>query len=918
MKVALDKDQTPAAVWNWALDPGLWLTVATGIGVFFFLLWLHFKWGGENYKLLINNLAYLTAGLILPGLAWRTSTHPQLEAGARRGWKALALAKFFYWIGNIIWAYHVLIRGEKPWPSWADIAYLSFYPIALWGLLSFTEGFANRDERVKFWLDASTILVGVGTVIWYFLLLPIALEEHSGLLDTVLSEAYPIGDVLLLFGITAILLRRPRRRDRGALICLVFSMLLLLVGDLIFSYQNLAGTYQEGTLSDGIYLVSYFTMMVASQVEYLTASRYGSDQEREAPQSRPFSPLPYLAVALAYGLLLYVSRSYWGGAIGGLVFAAVVLTALVIGRQVMAVRESAKLRAEQATRETEARFSSLVRHSSDIMAIIDVQGYIRFISDSAERVIGYAPNVLCNTSLMTLVHPDDLALAQAFLAKITTRPRVTVPVEWRLRHCDGHWCYVETIGTNLLDDPTICGVVLNSRDLTERKALEDQLKQLAFHDALTQLANRTLFRDRVEHALTRTHRERWPVTVLFLDLDNFKTINDSLGHAEGDRLLVATAQNLVSCTRASDTVARLGGDEFAILIEDTCDLETAVQLAERIAQTLQTPFILEGKEILVTASIGIAQSHGEEGVDTLLRNADLAMYTAKSRGKHRYAIFEQRMHAAALERLELEADLRRGIERGEFTLNYQPIVVLESGSLVGVEALIRWRHPARGLILPATFIPLAEEGGLIEPLGRWVLWDACRQLRAWRIQHPDATLQHVAVNISGRQLQSTNLAFDVSKALAEFGLDPQSLVLEITESVVMHNTEMTLQKLRELKALGVRLAIDDFGTGYSSLSYLHQFPVDILKIDKTFIDRVGKKGDGAGLVQAIIALGETLNLQTVAEGVVDVRQLLELKKLGCQMGQGEYFSMPVSGQTIMQYWLNINAGGAVRIAQQRA
>jgi diguanylate cyclase (GGDEF)-like protein len=514
------------------------------------------------------------------------------------------------------------------------------------------------------------------------------------------------------------------------------------------------------------------------------------------------------------------------------------------------------------------------------------------------------PETLHSTSLPVLLHPEDRLRAESFLRDALTRKEsTTASTEWRLLHRDGRWRDIETIATNLTQDSAVGGLVLNSRDVTERKLLEAQLTQLAFHDPLTQLANRTLFKDRVEHALQRTSRNGQKITVLFLDLDNFKTVNDSIGHAEGDTLLKETARRLLQCSRPQDTVARLGGDEFAILVEDPLDPEALARLAERIAAAFFKPVALGGRDITVTTSIGIAQGSGGDA-DALLRNADVAMYTVKNRGKRGYALFEPGMHAAVMERVDFDADFSKALERGEFRLLYQPIVELGTGRLAGVEALVRWHHPVRGVVPPSVFIPLAEEDSeLIVPLGRWILREACRQGEVWQRGGLFNAPVHIAVNISVRQLQYSNLVQDVAAALADFKLDARSLVLEITESALMQRTDLMLRTLQELKAFGVRLAIDDFGMGYSSLSYLHRFPVDILKIDKSFIDRIGDESGAPGLTSAIIALGATLRMETVAEGVELASQAAELARLKCRFAQGYYFSRPVSADEVEEKWL---------------
>jgi diguanylate cyclase (GGDEF)-like protein len=443
--------------------------------------------------------------------------------------------------------------------------------------------------------------------------------------------------------------------------------------------------------------------------------------------------------------------------------------------------------------------------------------------------------------------------------------------------------------------------------VAERERAEARLAHQAFHDALTGLANRVLFRDRVEHALARAGRQAERVTVLFVDLDGFKTVNDSLGHATGDRLLVAVAERLLNATRGCDTVARLGGDEFAVLLENVRDDGDAVRVAERVGSALAAPFAVDGAELVVGASVGIARAAAAEQepdepgarADALLRDADVAMYRAKAQGKGRYAIFEPHMHEVALERLAVEAELRLALQRGEFRLVYQPVVQLADRRLTGVEALLRWDSPRRGTIAPDVFIPVAEETGLIVPLGRWVLMEACRQGAVWLgAQRGGAAPLTMSVNVSSRQLQHASVVDDVRDALRASGLPASALVVEITESALVRDTSVVVQRLHELKALGVRLAIDDFGTGYSSLAYLQRLPVDVLKIDKSFVDGVGRGRQDTVLARTIIGLGTTLALSCVAEGIEHDQQHSQLQALGCELGQGFLFARPVPPEQI--------------------
>jgi diguanylate cyclase (GGDEF)-like protein len=430
--------------------------------------------------------------------------------------------------------------------------------------------------------------------------------------------------------------------------------------------------------------------------------------------------------------------------------------------------------------------------------------------------------------------------------------------------------------------------------LAQVTLLKEQLRTQAFHDSLTKLANRALFTERVDGALESVDGSPAQIAVLFLDLDDFKTVNDSLGHVSGDLILIAVGQRVRHCLRPGDTAARLGGDEFAVLLENVEGTKDAIAVAERIVDSLQKPFTLQGKEVSVRASIGIAMSGvGGSCADDLLRSADVAMYRAKGQRKGRFEVFEPRMHAAVLQRHELKADLQQAVDRKEFAVQYQPVVDFETGRVALVEALVRWLHPQRGLMAPTDFVPLAEETGLISPLGSWVLEQACWQARSWQVVYPSHRSLLVSVNISARQLHHPGFVDDVVRILGETGLDPHCLILEITESVMMQDTEVAMSKLHDLKDLGVKLAIDDFGTGYSSLSYLQCFPVDILKIAKPFVDGLSDGREEGAFAHAIIRLAAALQLETVAEGIEGVAQIDQLRELGCRMGQGYYLARPV-------------------------
>ncbi len=552
-------------------------------------------------------------------------------------------------------------------------------------------------------------------------------------------------------------------------------------------------------------------------------------------------------------------------------------------------------RAEDALRTSEERFRSLVQNASDMISILDAAAQIVYLSPASQRVMGFQPSDRLGAHGFEHIHPKDLPRVQVMFDELLGKPGKSLRAEYRMRHAKGSWRVLESNMTNLLHNPAVCGVVINSRDVSDRKRAEDRLLHDALHDALTALPNRTLFMDRLAHCIDRRSRlASYRCAVLFLDLDRFKMVNDSLGHAVGDQLLIQVSGRLKSCLRPSDTLARLGGDEFAVLLDDVKDASNAVRVAKRIHTELEVPFTLEGREVYSTASIGIALSGSDSGPEDVLRDADTAMYRAKGQGRAGYAIFDADMHAQVRAQLQLETDLRRAMVRGQFEVFYQPIVALNSGALAGFEALARWHHPDRGLVLPSEFMPLAEETGLVTAIGRTLMTEACRQVKAWNDRRAPLEPLFIGINLSRRQLQQPDLLDQIAQMLSSTGLSGDRLSIEVTETGVAERPEAVLETLVRLRRLGVRVSLDDFGTGTASLSLLHRFPFDRVKIDRWFVKDIGTGDSGDELVEGILALCHGRRLGTVAEGVETGEQRRRLGELGCDFAQGFLFSEPVA------------------------
>jgi diguanylate cyclase (GGDEF)-like protein/PAS domain S-box-containing protein len=826
-------------------------------------------------------------------------------------WWLLAGGLCLFWIGDV-YTYSVpryILHHEVPFPSFGDAVYLTVYVAQMLGLLLLVRRRNPQRDRNTL-IDASILTLGLSLLSWVLLIAPYLHDGTLGLLPKLVSVAYPLGDIILLAAAIRLVLDGGRRRP--SFYFLGAGIVSVLVTDFVYGVMTLDGSFHHQLVLD----LGWF----AYQMLWGTAALHPSMVELDKPLRVQTPELTRLRLSLLSGAsliapacILMLELGHGSLKLMVVILASVVLFGLVVVRMAGLVRQqersvereralglqTARLSEQVAHQRGEARFASLVQNSTDLITVVGADAVITYQSPSCAAVLGYTQDELLGTRYDHLVVAEDAGRLLRLLADGYSGAGDEA-IECTLRHHSGEPRQFEIHHTNLLEDEQVHGIVLNGRDISERKVFEAQLAHQAFHDPLTNLANRALLVERARHAIGRVRREQGGLGILFLDLDDFKAINDSLGHDAGDAVLIAVAKRVSESLRANDTAARFGGDEFVVLLEDLESDHTAVEVAERILEDLRPRISIAGKEIGVQASVGISLLSANKAADAdeLVHDADAAMYVAKREQKGGYRLFEADMHAGVLARIELRSDLQTALAGDQFELYYQPIVRLSDEKTTAVEALLRWHHPQRGLVAPLDFIPVAEETGQIVPIGRWVLGEACR--RAVALQgpcDPDETI-YMCVNLSVRQLQHGDVVSHVSDALSESGLAPGALMLEITESMLIDDPEAAIATLMELRALGVRIAMDDFGTGYSSLSYLSRFPLDVIKMDRSFL---APDATQDGLASAIVGLGGSLGLQVIAEGIERVEQVVQLRDLGCGYGQGFYFARPMAAGELAEH-----------------
>ena len=851
------------------------------------LVLAHLAITGDTASLWTYNLA-----TILPGLAAGSAWY-LCRRSPRSAWNWIAGGVMCSALGDVIYLATSQLTADDPQASFADLAWVCAYAMFGIGILQLL----RRDPRRR--MPDVDVLLDLGTVI--AIALPVIWEVSP---NDVLSDSstagwirgalalHPVLDAVLLALATRLVLTREVRTPAVA-------MLLLGIGSWLAADFGLILVGGGSNFWLDLGWMAGAGLTGAAAVHGIAEPRCNAHTTGDAPVLRSMSTwrMAFSVLAMLVPVSLGLAAQLRGDEMNPFTLLATTaaLGALLFIRAFRLLHEMRD--AERQLRSTGSYYRAIAANSSDAVMVVARNGAVINDSSNLGELVGSPIESAVGASILDLIwlaEPDEV---RAVWAASVATPGQMHELEVRLFDRDGGERWLAARVVNLLDDPAVGGVVINLHDITARKRAEESLEHQAFHDGLTGLANRALFHDRVEHALELAARTDRPPAVLYLDLDGFKRVNDTLGHEVGDHLLRQVASRLELVVRDSDTVSRLGGDEFAILVEHGGSMDggphggTATTTAERVLDALRVPIQLGSQSISVSASIGIAAGGAGSDATTLLRDADTAMYHAKTNGRGRFEWYSTEMRETALERLRIESDLPSALEHGQFRLVYQPIVRLDSLQVSGFEALLRWDHPLHGPVPPDRFIPICEENGLIHPIGEWVLRTACATAANWEASGHNAS---ISVNLSGRQLSSDALVGLVSDVLARTGLRPGSLVLEVTETSLVDDADAAAERLHALASLGVQLAIDDFGTGYSSLAYLRMFPVDILKIDGSFVQSINDPVSIPPIIPGLLGLGRTLGLQVVAEGIENDVQRTWLQAEGCAYGQGYLFAAPMS------------------------
>ena len=824
--------------------------------------------------------------------------------GERRlPWLSLACAFALLVGAHLTWSlkYH---GGEPTFPSLVDALHIAAAVFVLVAVVSFERRDAPAAGTIGA-LDAAIGSVAVTVVVWLIVVEPALADPDLSIAETLWATVAPALGALAF----AVALRTASYgafRTFGPIV-LTAAVGIQTVADMLRGVLELGGDFGPGSLVGGLGVAA--PLIAAAGVSDRSMS-FEAKEDREDP-APGFGRTVGLSVAVLTPLVVLLALLVADVATAATRIVVAVGALTVVGLALSRMWGVTETVRDLTERRGQDRLAAMVEHSSDVVFLVDETGDIKYASPGLVGSLGHRASDWIGRPLVDLIADEDRLAAQQKLDEtIVSGSQTTVKFESNLVRVDGQRRRMEATIVNLIGGDAVDGIVATFRDVTEQRDLERQLSHRAFHDELTGLANRALFLDRMDHALRVARPDHDPVVVLFVDLDDFKSVNDALGHGVGDQLLRVIAERIRSVSGSGDTPARLGGDEFALLLEDRGGVDRALDVAERLLETLRQPVQLAGYDLAVLASVGVAVAAPGMTTSSLLRDADIAMYEAKRAGKGQIKIFDPAMRLGATSQLEYRSELGSALEHGELRLVYQPLVSLRTGEVVGAEALVRWRHPTRGDVSPAEFIPIAEKAGMIPQIGRWVMGEAMREASRWQVRGN----RYVSINVSAVQLRTDGFVDDVRHALTLNRLDPSNVLIEVTETVLVEEIETASNVLEELSALGLRIAIDDFGTGYCSLSYLQKFPVDILKIDRKFVDEVDGDAKRSSLARMILEMTSAMEITSVAEGIERPGQLAALRQFGCDVGQGYLLSRPLEVDVLHQRFGIVASGPAYAAA----
>ena len=874
---------------NWAA-----YAIAGAVAVLFAVV-VGFELGSAKFTQAFDDLATIVCPAVTAALCVRTARHVRGDRRAVRAWLLLGAASASWALGQAVWTWYELVRDvDVPFPSLADVGYLGLVPLATYAVLAFFPRSSAGRSASRPLLDASIIVQSVACVSWVVFLNELYANTTGTFAERAIALAYPIGDVLVV-SMVMLTIFRPCREPRSVLSLIALGLVSLAVADAGFAYLTATGRYTTGNLIDTGWMAGFLLIALAARQSRLSIRRV--DIGRMTPSRA--SHLPTYVAVMAAVVTVSVDQAVHGTLHPFVIWDGIALVATIVTRQLLALLDPARL-TEHLEDEVSARTAALREREASTRLLFDANPMPMFLCHATTGVMldanqaavdhyGWDRGRFLSFNAADLRAPGESPAADVFVELTGERRHLTRA---------GRIIDVELVSHPVTFDGEPAALVTVT-DVTERNGLERELRHQAFHDSLTGLPNRALMLDRLDQALARRQRHRGVVGVLLLDLDDFKTVNDSLGHAIGDQLLAIVAERLRIITRQDDTVARLGGDEFVVITDGLTDVDVE-SAAARIASEIGAPIEIEGRELRIRVSIGIAMARNDTVAGELLRDADVALYQAKARGRGRWVRFDDDLRGAAMARLTLEGELRHAIEDDQFVVHYQPVVSLADGSVEGVEALVRWQHPSRGLVPPGDFLQIAEETGLVSEIGRIVLGEATTQARRWADNGLGDLM--ISVNLAARQLGSSRVVSEVAAAIGLAGINPARLCLEVTEHALLKDIDAATAVLRDLSDLGVELSVDDFGTGYSSLVYLRRLPVDQLKIDRAFVSGLPTSERDAAIVAGVISLAHSLGLTVVAEGVEDAELAARLLELGCESAQGFLWS-PALPPEELELWL---------------